>query len=334
LDSALLDLARRAPVDAKPQAIRAVGHRVVHGGAELHASVRIDAKVQEAIEQATELAPLHNPPALATILVARRRFARIPQVAVFDNTFFAALPPRAHVYPLPYEWHTDWGIRRFGFHGLSHQYCSERAAELLGRPKDPSLRLVILHLGNGCSASAVVGGKPVATTMGFTPLEGLMMGTRSGSIDPGILIYLEQRRGQDDRALDRALNHASGLLGVSGVSGDLREVTAAAASGNERARLALEIYADRARSAVGSLSVTMGGIDAVVFTAGVGEHAAEMRASICAGLECLGVRIDPERNATASPDADVARSDSMGRILVIHTREDHMIARETLAVLG
>jgi len=329
---AIARLAATAPDAA--HAPRAVGHRIVHGGAELRESVRITPEVRASIDRATELAPLHNPPALAALDAARNRFATIPHVAVFDTAFFASLPPRATVYPLPYAWYRDWGIRRFGFHGLSHQSCSAEAAAMLGRAGDPSLRIVVLHLGNGCSGSAVLGGKPVATTMGFTPLEGLMMGTRSGSVDPGILTYVQERRGLDAHALDDALNHESGLLGVSGVSSDLRKVMAAAVGGNERARLALEIYSDRAREAMGSLAVTMGGVDALVFTGGVGEHAAEMRAAICAGLECLGLRLDSTANASPEPDRDVAASDSPGRIFVLQTREDLVIARETRRVLS
>ena len=254
-------------------------------------------------------------------------------VAVFDTAFFAYLRPDAYVYPLPYEWYTDWGVRRFGFHGISHAYCAGRAAELLGGDA-AKIRLVICHLGNGCSAAAVRGGVALDTTMGYTPMEGLMMGTRSGSVDPGILLHVQRRHGLDPERLDDALNHRSGLLGVSGVSSDYRQVEAAAVRGDERARLALAIYARRVRSAVGGLAVGMGGIDALVFTAGVGEHSAVLRSAACEGLECLGLRLDPERNATCKPDGDVGRPDSPARILVIETREELMIAREAWGLVG
>jgi len=326
-------MAAEAPEAARSP--RAIGHRIVHGGAELRKSVRIAPDVREAIDRATELAPLHNPPALAALDAAQKRFPDVPHVAVFDTSFFASLPERARVYPLPYAWYRDWGIRRYGFHGLSHAYCSAMAGMMLARSSDPPRRVVTLHLGNGCSGSAVLDGNPVATTMGFTPLEGLMMGTRPGSVDPGILTYVQERRGLDAHALDRALNHESGLLGVSGVSSDLREVMAAAAGGNERARLASEIYADRARQAVGALAVTMGGVDALVFTGGVGEHSADMRSAICVGLQCLGLRLDAGRNAAAAKSyRDIALPGSEARILVLHTREERMIASETMGVLS
>ncbi|HET9253439.1 MAG TPA: acetate/propionate family kinase [Candidatus Eisenbacteria bacterium] len=335
LEEALNHLAERAPGEVR--GIRAIGHRVVHGGTSLRESIRIDPAALGAIRLASELAPLHNPPALLAIEAAERRFAGTPQVAAFDTAFFSSLEPPAFVYPLPYEWYRDWGIRRFGFHGLSHAYCSTRAAEMLDE-RDPGTpqprRIIVLHLGNGCSASAVVGGRPVATTMGFTPLEGLMMGTRPGSVDPGILLHVLHERGLDPDALTDALLHRSGLLGVSGVSGDFREVSAAAAGGNERARLAIEIYSDRARSAVGSLAVRMGGVDALVFTAGVGENARDLRALVCTGLQFMGLNIDPGRNRHESPDADIATSESPARILILRTREDLMLARETRRVLG
>jgi acetate kinase len=312
--------------------ITAVGHRVVHGGAEFRESVRLSAGVRDAIGRLAEIAPLHNPPAVAVLEAAQRALPGVPHVAVFDTAFFADLPERARVYPLPWEWHAKWGVRRFGFHGLSHAYCAGRAAEFLGRPA-ADLRLVSCHLGNGCSAAAVSGHSPVATTMGFTPLEGLMMGSRAGSVDPGILLYALRHKGVGLDELDRILNHESGLLAVSGVSADFREVEAAAAGGNARARLALEIYADRVRQAVGALAVTLGGLDALVFTAGVGEHSASLRAAVCEGLACLALLLDAGRNARADADTDVSADGSPGRILVLHTREELMIARETRRVI-
>jgi acetate kinase len=311
--------------------ITVVGHRVVHGGIRFHEPVRIDEDVKKEIAKLAELAPLHNPAALEAIKAAESALPHVPQVAAFDTSFFASLEPHAYIYPVPYAWFTAWGIRRFGFHGLSHAYCAGRAAELLGR--DPAgLRLIICHLGNGCSASAVRAGRAVQTSMGYTPMEGLMMGTRSGSLDPGVMLHVQRQQHLSADQVNQALNHESGLLGVSGVSSDYRQVKAAADQGEDRARLALAIFADRVRATVGALAVTMGRVDALVFTAGIGEHAPDLRAAVCQGLEILGLRLDAERNATCLPDCDIAREDSPGRILVLRTREERMIAREALRV--
>ena len=307
--------------------IAAIGHRIVHGGSRFRESVRIDASLESEIKSLTELAPLHNPPALEAIEAAKAARPELPQVAVFDTTFFADLPRSSAVYPVPYEWHEKYGIRRFGFHGISHAYCAGRAAEILGR-EPSSLRLVVCHLGNGCSASAIRGGVAVDTTMGFTPLTGLMMGTRSGSVDPGILLYLMKEKGLTADQIDDALNHASGLIGVSGVSADYREVEKSATEGNDRAGLALEIYAARVRSAIGALAATLGGLDALVFAAGVGENSENLRLAACQDLAFLGVRLDPGKNAAKPRDVDISEADSPARILVIHTRENLMIARE------
>ena len=312
--------------------IRAVGHRVVHGGTEFRESVLIDENVIGTIARLAELAPLHNPPALEAIKAIEAALPGVPEAAVFDTAFFAALPPRAYVYPLPYEWHQKWGIRRFGFHGISHAYCTQRAADLLGRPP-AELRLVTCHLGGGCSATAVHRGVPVSTTMGFTPIEGLMMTTRPGSVDPGVLLHLLRRQGLTVDELDEALHHRSGLLGVAGVSATLSQVEKAAQQGNERAQLAYQMFVDRIRSTIGALTVTLGGIDALVFTAKIGEIFPSLRAAVCENLECLGLRLDQDRNAACQPDADIATADSVGRILVIETREDLMIARETARLL-
>lgn len=312
--------------------IAAVGHRVVHGGTRFRESVLIDEQVRTAISELAVLAPLHNPPALSAIEAVDSVLPSIPQVAVFDTSFFSTLPPKAFVYALPYEWFSECGVRRFGFHGISHHYCSHRAAELLGQDVR-NLRLVICHLGNGCSASAVSGGQAIATTMGFTPLDGLMMGMRPGSLDPGILLDVQRRLGLTVEEVEQILNHQSGLLGVSGRSADVRHLEAAVQSGNDRARLALEIFADRVRSAIGALAVTMNGLDALIFTAGVGEHSAWVRSSVCEGLACLGLQLDEARNSSAQPDANIASAESPARILVIQSREDLMIVRETSGVL-
>jgi acetate kinase len=313
------------------KAVTAVGHRVVHGGTRFHEPVRIGADVKAEIAKLAELAPLHNPPALEAIEAAESALPHVPHVAAFDTSFFATLEPRAYVYPAPYAWFRDWGIRRFGFHGISHAYCAGRAAELMGRPPS-DLRLIVCHLGNGCSASAIRAGQAVQTSMGFTPLEGLMMGTRSGSLDPGILLHVQQRHNLSAARVDKALNYESGLFGISGISSDYRRVKAAADKGDDRARLALTIFADRIRATIGAYAVTMGEVDAVVFTAGIGEHAAELRAEVCEGLQILGLRLDAGRNSACAPDADVACPDSPGRILVIRTQEELMIARETRRV--
>ena len=316
---------------AKGDGISAVGHRVVHGGTRFRASVMVDAEVKKEIRELSALAPLHNPPALEVMEAAEMALETIPQVAVFDTAFFADLPARAFVYPLPYAWYSDWGIRRFGFHGISHEYCSGRAAEL--GSEGPSSGIVICHLGNGCSAAAVRDGRPLATTMGFTPLEGLMMGTRAGSLDPGILLHVQREKGLSTEGLSVALHDESGLLGVSGISRHFHHVERAAAQGVQRAVLALEIYADRVRAAVGSLAVTLGSVDAVVFTGGVGENSAALRAAACDGLQCLDIHLDPERNRRLDMDRDIAASRSRAKVWVIHTREEFMIARETVRVV-
>ena len=314
-------------------AIQAVGHRIVHGGTKFQASVRIDAAVEADIHELTALAPLHNPPALAGLAAARRALPDLPQVAVFDTAFFKDLPRASVTLPVPRRWTDDWGIRRFGFHGISHSYCAGKAAEILGR--DPgSLRLVVCHLGNGCSASAIRGGKPVDTSMSFTPLDGLMMGTRSGSIDPGVVLYLLQENKLDPAGIDDALNHHAGLIGVSGVASDYRQVEEAADGGNDQARLALEIYVARVRATIGAMAATLGGIDALIFAAGVGENSATLRSAACSGLDFMGIQLDPAKNEASPIDADVAATAATSRILVIHTREELMIAREVRQVIG
>lgn len=309
--------------------IKLVGHRVVHGGVEFNQTTLIDDQASEALKRISELAPLHNPSALTTIGAMRIALPDATHVAVFDTAFFANLPRRAIVYPVPYQWFEQYGIRRFGFHGISHAYCASRAAELLKRQGDATLRLVICHLGNGCSATAVQGGKPIATSMGFTPLEGLMMGTRSGSVDPSILLNLLQKEGFSAAQLEECLNQHSGLLGVSGVSSDFREVEMAAKEGNQQAQLAIEMFADRVRATIGSLCVTLGGIDALVFTAGIGEHSATLRRRVCEGLQCLNLQLDEQANQDCIDDSDLATTSSASSIFRIRTREEQMIARES-----
>ena len=313
-------------------AVDVVGHRVVHGGIQLRESAVIDARVKSIISDLGPLAPLHNPPALKAIETAQSAFPNLPQVAVFDTAFFAQLPAEKYVYPLPYAYYEKYGIRRFGFHGISMAYCTGRAQELLNRPAG-SRNLIICHLGGGCSATAVREGRPVATTLGFSPLDGLMMGSRPGALDPGILLALQRQHGLTLEQIDHDLNYASGLLGISGISPDLANIEKAMAKGNERARLAFELFADRVRSAIGSLAVTLGRVDGLVFTDRIGENSPALRAKVCEGLEILGLRLDPPRNEAGELDVDIAAADSHGRILVLHTREELMIAREAVRVI-
>jgi acetate kinase len=316
-------------------AIVGVGHRVVHGGAKLVAPAELVPDVEAEIERLSELAPLHNPNALAVARAARQAIPGARHVAVFDTAFFAKLPEAARVYPVPWAWSRDWGIRRFGFHGLSHEHAAAVAARWRGDSSETGLRVVSCHLGQGCSAAAVSGGKPVATTMGFTPLEGLMMGSRSGSVDPGVLTHVLGKTGWSTAELEDALEHRSGLLGVSGVSSDFRQVEAAAVGGNSRANLALEIYADRVRGAIGSLAASLGGLDTLVFTGGVGENSASLRAAVCFNLGFLGVDLDPFRNGSpGEDDRDVSKPGARVRVLVVRAREEAAIARKTRAFLS
>ncbi len=327
---ALGDLAVTAPASSARPAV--VGHRIVHGG-EFRAPVRITPAVRSQISALAELAPLHNPPGLEALAVAETLLPDISHVAVFDTAFHATLPAAAYTYPLPHAWTDGWGIRRYGFHGLNHSYCATRAAELLARSAS-ELRLVVCHLGHGCSASAVLHGRSVDTTMGFTPLDGLMMATRSGSVDPGILTHVQLHHGLTAAEVEQALNHRSGLFGVSGISGDMREVLAAGGADHERARLAVDIYVHRVRQAIGALAVTLGGVDALVFTAGVGENSADVRMATCRGLECLGLELDADANARCRPDADVARRGARARILVLAAREDLAMLSDVVRMIS
>jgi acetate kinase len=305
--------------------LRAVGHRVVHGGDRYTSAVLVTPQVKRAIHELTELAPLHNPASLDGINSMEEILPNVPQVAAFDTAFHATLSAAARTYPVPQKWTRDWGIRRYGFHGLSHSYCAGQAAKMIGRQDS---RLVIAHLGNGASVSAVHNGVCVDTSMGFTPLEGLMMATRSGSVDPGILIYLLRHKGLDADALDKALNSESGLLGISGFSSDMRRVLSELPR-NSDAQLAVDVYVHRIVKTIGAMAASLGGLDALVFTAGVGEGSAEIRKRVCQKLGHLGLELDRAANETGKPDADVAVPTSTARILVIATREDLTIMRET-----
>jgi acetate kinase len=311
-------------VIASASAIDCVGHRVVHGGQTYSEAVQIDAQVKATIAALIPLAPAHNPANLEGIEIMESLLGmQVPQFAVFDTAFHSKIPDAAATYPGPYDW-VKWGIRRYGFHGISHEYCSDRATQLL---ENKDLKLITCHLGNGCSLAAIHRGKSVDTTMGFTPLEGLMMGSRSGSIDPGILLYLMRERGYDAATLDELLHNQSGLKGLSGVSSDLRAVKAAMNEGNLRAKLAWEVYIHRIRSGIGSMLMSLGGVDAIVFTAGVGEHDAEVRSSVCEGLGFLGLTIDEHLNQEGWGDRNIARQDSAVQVLVLQTQEAWQIAK-------
>ncbi|MFB8795543.1 MAG: acetate kinase [Microcoleus sp.] len=303
-----------------------VGHRVVHGGQEYRQSTLISPDVKEAIARLSVFAPVHNPVNLEGIEAIENILPNVPQIAVFDTAFHAQLAPAAFVYPGPYEW-LENGIRRYGFHGISHQYCARQAADILGRDLS-DLRLISCHLGNGCSLAAIRGGVSVDTTMGFTPLEGLMMGSRSGSIDPGILIHLLKQSDFTAEKLDDLLNRNSGLKGISGVSSDMRLLVQAIAQGNQRAQLALDIYIHRLRAGIGAMLASLGGLDALIFTAGVGENSPVVRAAACEAFGFMGLQLDGEKNQHSLVDRDIAAVDSAVRVLVIHTQEDWEIARE------
>jgi acetate kinase len=316
--------------DVAPASINAVGYRVVHGGTRFVDPTLIEDSTVDAIEELAEFAPLHNRIAAETIRAARQTLPGIPHVAAFDTAFHASLPPAGYRYPVPETWFSDWGIRRFGFHGLSVAWSVARAAELLGRPVD-GLRLVIAHLGSGCSVTAVDGGRSVDTSMGMTPLEGLMMGTRAGSIDPGILLALLRDRRATLAELEEVLDHRSGLLGLSGRSADVRELLVAEAAGDGAAALALELFVRRAAAGMGAAATCLPSLDAVVFTGGIGENSGRMRSRIAASLSVLGIPVIPN----ADVDEDVVLTDAARTpaVLRIEAREDIVIAEAVRSVL-
>jgi acetate kinase len=310
--------------------VTAVGHRIVHGGARFVEPVMIDAEVVAEIAALTELAPLHNAPGLVGISVARDKWPDLPQVACFDTAFHATMPDAARAYGGPHRWLAD-GLRRYGFHGLSHEHATMRSAELVGRPI-ADLRLVSCHLGGGSSLAAVDRGRSVDTTMGFTPLDGLVMATRSGSVDPGLLLHL-LRKGTSVDDLDDVLERQSGVLGLSGVGADLRAVIAARDGGDERARLAVDVYVHRLITGIGAMAGALGGLDAIVFTGGIGEHSAEVRARAVDAFGWAGAVLDERANATASGDVDISGTDARVRVLVVEAREDLVIARAARTLL-
>lgn len=301
-----------------------IGHRVVHGGDKFSQPVRIDAKVKKAIRNLFELAPLHNPANLQGIEIMEKLFPSVPQVAVFDTAFHSSLAEKAYTYPIPKHWR-QMGIRRFGFHGISHEYCSHRAAELL-KTDINKLKIITCHLGNGASLAAVKGGRSIDTTMGFTPLEGLMMGTRSGSIDPAIPLYLGREHKLTPAFIEQTLNDDSGMKGICGFS-DFRQLLLLKKKGNRLARLAFDMYVHSLRRNIGAMVGVLGGLDALVFTAGIGENSSEIREEVCQGFRFLGLALDSRKNTRGQIDSDIAKKTSAIRVLVIHTREDWAIAQ-------
>jgi len=308
--------------------IVAIGHRVVHGGEAFTQSALITAEVEKAIEAVCELAPLHNPPNLIGIRACAANMPGVPQVAVFDTAFHQTMPPKAYLYAIDYALYEKYKIRRYGFHGTSHYFVSQQAAALLNRPIE-SLKIITCHLGNGASVCAVDGGKSVDTSMGLTPLEGLTMGTRSGDVDPAVVTFLMEKENLTAQQVNDWLNKKSGVLGVSGVSSDFRDIGAAAKEGNARAQAALDIFVYNVVGYIGRYAANMGGIDAIVFTAGVGENDTYVREQVCAYLPYMGVSIDPALNAKRGQALDISQPDAKVRVLVIPTNEELVIARDT-----
>jgi len=316
-------------VIAEPEEIQAIGHRVVHGGETFVQSTLVDDAVIATLEDYCALAPLHNPPNLVGIRAAAKAFPGLPNVAVFDTAFHQTMPPHSYVYALPYEFYEQGRIRRYGFHGTSHRFVATRAAEILGVPL-AHFFAITCHLGNGCSMAAVANGRCVDTTMGLTPLEGLVMGTRSGDIDPAIIFHLARHHGMSIDDIDTLLNKKSGLLGISGLSNDCR--TLEAAEDNERAQLALAVFCYRIRKYIGAYMAALGRAHAVVFTGGIGENSSRVRRQILEGLGTLGIELDPAANETRGREADISTAASATRILVVPTNEELTIARDTLRV--
>lgn len=308
--------------------IGAVGHRVVHGGEEFAESVVIDDRVKKVIKDCFDIAPLHNPPNLMGIDACQELMPNVNHVAVFDTAFHQSMEASNFLYALPYEVYEKYRVRRYGFHGTSHFYVSHRAAEMMGKPFE-ECKIITLHLGNGASMAAVKGGKVVDTTMGFTPLEGLVMGTRSGDIDPAIVFFLMEKLGLSTSEANNYFNKKSGMLGLSGVSNDLRDILEAAASGNQRAQTALDVYYNRVKGYIGNYMAKLNGCDCLVFTAGVGENAIDIRENICKDLDYLGIKMDVEKNNVRGKEVDVAAADSKVKIFVIPTNEELVIARDT-----
>ncbi len=311
--------------------IGAVGHRVVHGGEKYDNSVLIDNVVMKALKECVKLAPLHNPPNIIGIEACKQLMPDTPMVAVFDTAFHQTIPEYAYIYPLPYELYKNNGVRKYGFHGTSHRFVSNEAAKMMGKNIE-DLKIITCHLGNGASLCAVDGGKSVETSMGFTPLEGIAMGTRCGSIDPAIIPFLMEELNMDIDKVNNLLNKESGVLGISGISSDFRDIESAAEKGNSRAKLALDVFYYKVRKFIGSYAAVMGGVDCVVFTAGLGENSFECREQSCKGLEFLGIKIDHEKNKCRGVAKEVSTDDSKVKVFVIPTNEELMIAKDTVKI--
>jgi acetate kinase len=312
--------------------VEATGHRIVHGGSRFSAPIRLTAAVEEELRSLSDLAPLHQAKSLAAFGLVGRLLPDVPAVACFDTAFHATMPAAATTYAIPREWRDRWDLRRFGFHGLSHAWASGRAAELIGRPL-ADLRIVTCHLGAGASLAAVAGGRSVDTTMGFTPLDGLVMATRSGSIDPGLVLWLQDHGQFSSRAIGDALEHESGLLGLAGTA-DMKTVLEASGRGDHDARLAVEVYLHRIRAGIAAMAAALEGLDVLVFTGGVGENAPAIRAGAAAGMDFLGIGVDPNRNESGAGDREIGTDGAEVRTLVIAAREDLQIAHEVRSVLG
>ena len=312
--------------------IGAVGHRVVHAGEKFASSVRITDEVIKALEECVELAPLHNPPNLLGIAACQELMPSTPMVGVFDTAFHQTMPPESYIYAIPYEYYEKHGIRRYGFHGTSHKYVAERASKMLNVNLE-DLKLITCHMGNGASVSAIKRGKCIDTSMGFTPLEGLVMGTRCGDIDPAIVTYIREKENLPQGKANEILNKKSGVLGISGVSSDFRDIEDAVAEGNERAALALKVFAHKVRFYIGAYIAEMNGVDAIIFTAGVGENDVTMREIICNNLGNLGIKLDPVKNKMRGKETEISTDDSKVKILMIPTNEELMIARDTYNIV-
>lgn len=312
--------------------IQAVGHRVVHGGEAFAGSVLITDEVIKALEANIDLAPLHNPPNILGIRVCEKLMPGVPQVGVFDTAFHQTMEPSSFLYGIPYEYYQKHGVRRYGFHGTSHRYVSRRVCEVMGIPYETA-KIITCHLGNGSSVAAVTGGKSVDTSMGFTPLEGLMMGTRSGDIDPAIIPFLMRKEQLTSDQVDSILNKKSGFIGVSGVSSDSRDIEDAAAAGNERAEIARKMFNYRVKKYIGAYAAAMGGVDAIVFTAGIGENSKATRAGVLEGLEFLGCKLDPEKNNVRGKETLISTEDSKVKAYIIPTNEELVIARDTKEIV-
>lgn len=313
--------------------INAVGHRVVHGGERFADSVKITDEVVEQMEDVSDLAPLHNPPNIAGIKVCQELMPDKPQVGVFDTAFHQTMPAEAYTYALPYKYYEKYGVRRYGFHGTSHRFVAKRAAKLMDKDYNGS-KIITCHLGNGASVAAVKNGKSIDTSMGLTPLEGLVMGTRCGDIDPAIVPFLQEKEDLSSKEIDNIMNKESGLLGISGISNDSRDIQEAAAEGNERAQLAGDVFQYRVKKYIGAYTAALGGVDAIVFTAGIGENAIKIREGILEGLEYLGFEIDKDANDSRGKEIEISQPGSKTKVFVIPTNEELVIARDTAEILA